>query len=164
MRGSHSCKIRAVAIVSHHQWCARLELIANRLVDRNRLSTRAQWLTSGVSKRDGDDGFGVRTRRKSVGGDLQRAQEEVRKLHAVLEPHGSRSDLRRIRIETEEGLNRSDALGITGQIGDIGAIERTTLHRAGLRIERLLDGLQIEGAEVRANEHARLDQASGIQE
>ena len=164
MRAAHFGKIRAVTIVGHHQRCAGLELIADRLVDRNRLTSRGKRFTNSVFECHGNNRLRVRAGLKSVGGDLQRAQEEVRKLHAVLEPHGSRSDLRRIRIETEEGLNRSDALGITGQIGDIGAIERTTLHRAGLRIERLLDGLQIEGAEVRANEHARLDQASGIQE
>ena len=83
-------------------------------------------------------------------------------MHALLEAHGSRANRGSIRVQTKEGLNRGNSLGIARQIGDIGAIERTTLHRAGLRIERLLDGLQIEGAEVRANEHAGLDQSSGI--
>ena len=33
-----------------------------------------------------------------------------------------------------------------------------------MRIERLLDGLQIEGAQIRANEQAVFDQASGVEE
>ena len=98
LRGRHSGKIRAVAIVGHHQWCARLELIANRLVDRNRLSARAQRLAGNVFECDGNDRFRVGTSRQSVGGDLQGTREKIGNLHPFLKAHRSRTNLGRIRI------------------------------------------------------------------
>ena len=163
MRGSHSCKIRAVAIVSHHQWCARLELIANRLVDRNRLSARAQWLAGNVFECDGNDRFRARASRQSVGGNLQGTREKIGNLHPFLKAHRSRTNLGRIRVQAEESIDGGKPLGVTGEVGHKSAVERTTLHCAGLGIERLLDGLQIEGAKVRAHIHGGLEQSSWIE-
>ena len=120
------------------------------------MSARAQRLAGNVFECDGNDRFRVGTSRQSVGGDLQGTREKIGNLHPFLKAHRSRTNLGRIRIKAEESIDGGKPLGVTGEVGHKGAVDRTTLHCAGLGIERLLDSLQIEGAEVRAHIHGGL--------
>ena len=159
---SHFGRVSAIAIVGHHQRCARLDLIVDRLVNRHRPAAARQRIARRVLERDGDDRFGIGPRRQNVGRDRQLARQQIGQLHARFKTHRRRADLRRRRVQTEERLDRGHTFGIAGQIGHIRAVERTALHRARLRIKRLLRRLQVERAEARADEHAVFHQAPRI--
>ena len=145
-------EIRAVTIISHHQRGAWLELPADCLIDRDRLPTRPHPLTGCILEGYGNNRRTVRPGCKGVRGNCQFTAQQIRKLHAVLKAHRRRADLRRIRVETKEGIDRGNPFDIAGEIGNISAVKRTALHRPCLGVERLLDGLKIKQAEIGTNE------------
>ena len=91
-------EIRAVTIIGHHQWCARLELPTDCLIDRDRLPTRPHPLTGCILEGYGNNRRTVRPGCKGVRGNCQLTGEQIRKLHTILETHRRRADLRRIRV------------------------------------------------------------------